>query len=649
MSKSLNSSTTRNNVRRHHRSYRTPTPLAVTGIMAAAVLVGCSQEQRENWTWNPFEKKSKATAPDAGTKARRPAPPPPPATASNAPNNNAKPTAEDQKAEQVNRDVGNYANSFPQDNSKPKPRESDPRTPAIDDDRPLADATTTPRGAQRTSARPAAQPTAPSPSGPASSDTSEDLVLMPTGSANTPVSSTSGGNSSDVHGGTNNTNVAHSAGQTEPNAIVMTDSSNPQPPANTHSIPSGTEPDEQTEDDNAANGRPPVLGSVQIEGGAESNASTNSDAGTMTPVDDGKNTTITPTPIRPIDTEKPSTPIKPASSEISQPVNTAAAPKNPANEPRPRPVTEEVTPFEDREDVPPAVKPQPVAPQQPIRPEPIKSEPIKQEPNQPAPVKPEPIEPKPQDNAKPATPPALVSSTPAATEASPARQIADMEAIVARQPNNIDQQLKLRMRYLEEGDEARALRPTPGMSEDVQRTVIAQIKSVIAAKSADGRTAPEAANQQLASAEAIRAGAAAKADLLIPKVALCTAIRAFGDYTPYDPPTFPAGASDNKVLVYIEVENFMSRETDDGQFKTVLTLRESLLDARGRELWSMQNPPVEDINRQRRRDFFLITPVRKIPPKLPPGEYFYKVEVEDVQAGKVNSGKTQFKLVTVKN
>lgn len=639
MSKSLNLSSGRNLARRQHRSFRTPTLLAITGMMAAAVLVGCSQEQRENWTWNPFEKKSSTTAPDAGTKARRPAPPPPPATASNAPNNNAKPTAEDQKAEQVNRDVGSYTNSFPQDSSRPKPRESDPRTPVIDDDRPLADANPTPRGAQRTSARPASPPASPPPSAPPPSDMSEDLVLMPTGSANTPVSSTSGGHSSDTHGGTDNTNVAHSTGQPEPNAIVMSHPNNPQPPADTHSIPSGVEPDEPIEDDNAANGRPPVLGSVQIEGGADSNSAKNSDADTMMPVDDGKNTTITPTPIRPIDTEKPSTPVKPASTEISQPIKAATPPKNPSDDAKPKPVNEEVTPFEDREEVPPAVKPQPATPQQPIKPEPIK----------PAPIKSEPIESKPQDTAKPATPPAIVSSTPIATEASPARQISDLEAIVARQPNNIDQQLKLRMRYLEEGDEARALKPTPGMSEDVQRTVIAQIQSVINAKSSDGRMAPEAANKQLASAEAIRAGAAAKADLLIPKVALCTAIRAFGDYTPYDPPTFPAGANDNKVLVYIEVENFMSRETDDGQFKTVLTLRESLLDARGRELWSMQNPPVEDINRQRRRDFFLITPVRKIPPKLPPGEYFYKVEVEDVQAGKVNSGKTQFKLVTIKN
>ena len=627
--------------------------LGAAGVLIALTLGGCGPEDREKWTWNPFEKKSKATAPDAGTKARRPAPPAPPATASNTPNNNAKPTTDDQKAEQVNRDVGNYASTFPPNNNTAKPREADPRTPAIDDDRALADASSSSPRAQRTSARPSptpsASPQAPSPTTP-SDGMSEELVLIPTGSNTSSQSPSSGGNVVDIHGGSNTGNSAQPPSTTpDSTAIVMTyDGDNRQP---THSNP---DPAESTnaaapEDDAAKNDRPPVLGSVAIEAGTESGTDAPADDGSMKDVEINDTTKITPTPIRPIDMDKPAnptspTPVKPSSTEIAPPINSTPppAPKKIIEEskPAPTPDSSEVKPFEDREDTPPPVKPQPV-----------KSEPVKSEP-----VKPAPIEPKPEDITKPANPPANVTPptptpAPIANEVNrpidtPARQIADMEAIVARQPNNIDQQLKLRMRYLEQGDEFRAVQPTPGMSEDVERTVIAQIKSVIAAKSSDGRAAPEAANKQLVSAETIRAGAVAKADLMVPRVALCTAIRAFGDYTPIEPPTFPAGRN-NRVLVYIEVENFMSKQMDDGQYKTILSLRESLLDARGRELWSQQNPPVEDINRQRRRDFFLTTGERPISPKLPPGEYFYKVEVEDLQASKVNSAKTQFKLVAV--
>ncbi len=608
--------------------------LAATGVLVAFVLGGCSQDQRDNWTWNQFKKESKATPPDAGSKARRPAPPAPPATASNTPRNNPPATADDQKAEKVNNDVGNYANSFPQDRNAPKSRTPDSGTPTIDDDRPLAAASTSPR-ATRTSARPAAPtppPQSPAPASP-SSGQGDELVLMPTDSGTTASSTGQPGISSiDAN---DSPNMGHSSTPSntspEPTSIAMA-------PIGENRQPSESMTEDVAEDTTHDNGRPPVLGSVEISAGNDSDSasSAGNDSTPMTGIKDAP--TITPTPIRPIESDKPVNPTPPAPiksvpPEVTEPIKPTAppTPKKEIEESKPKPAATEVTPFEDRPETPPPVKAQPVTPES---------------------VKPAPIETKPQEAPKPANPPAdITPPAPKPAEATrslntPAREIADMESIVLRQPNNIDQQLKLRMRYLEQGDEASALRPTPGMSEDIERTVIAQIRSVIAAKSSDGRTAPEAANKQLVSAEAIRAGAAAKADLQVPRVKLCTAIRAFGDYTPIDPPTFTAGKND-KVLVYIEIENFMSKQMDDGQYKTVLTLRESLLDARGRELWSLQNPPIEDISRQMRRDFFLSTSPRPISAKLPPGEYFYKVEIEDVQAGKVNSAKTGFKLVAV--
>lgn len=626
MSNFLNSSSRPSAARRAGRQTSGLSLLAAAGVLFGGILGGCSQEQRENWTWNPFEKKSKTTAPDAGTKARRPAPPPPPATASNTPQNNAKPTADDQKAEQVNRDVGNYASSFPNKNNT-RPSQTNSRTPAIDDDQSLAEASPPPRAA-RTSARPA--PSSPSAAPPPTTPTNsmgDELVLMP---ADSNTSAADAGHSTSAHPDSNSIAMASAGDNRQPTH------SDPDPIFSSHPA--------TTEDEPEANARPPVLGSVAIEAGADTEAHARVDDNAMRDIEYTDPTGIKPTPIRPIDMDRPvnssdATPAKPATSEISPPVKSTPPPaaKTVVEQPKPKPESSTVEPFEDREDAPPPVKPASVKPQ---------------------PVSPAPIEPKSEDNPKASIPPAI-ATPPTPTPAPPpsanennrpiestARQIADLEAIVARQPNNIDQQLKLRMRYLEQGDEARALKPTPGMSEDIERTVINQIKSVIAAKSADGRTAPEAANKQLESAEAIRTGAAAKADLLVPRVALCTAIRAFGDYTPIEPPTFPAGRN-NRVLVYIEVENFMSKQTDDGQYKTVLSLRESLLDARGRELWAQQNPPVEDISRQRRRDFFLTTGERPISAKLPPGEYFYKVEVEDMQASKINSAKTQFKLVAV--
>jgi len=614
--------------------------MALAVAMIGAAFGGCSQEQRDNWTWNPFEDKSKTTPPDAGTKARRPADAT--ATASNEPRTTAKPAADDPKAEQVNCDVDTYTRNFNSDRNASRPRSNDSQTPTIDDDRQLADASAS--RAQRTSARPAparndsartdtrgtqSPATGTTSSSPRSSnsnsnssiDSGDDLVLIPTGSSGSavstppvthsepapqyPASSDSSASSYPETPSSSNSSV-----QPETTHVAMTtpstSSQTPEPVQNPYITST-----EDTEADEPVS-RPPVLGSIVIEAGNENESS---DSTNTTDIGDARTSSRPPAPATTNSAQAKPTPIADTKPRVE--------PKPTIIEPEPIPPPRSATPFEDRDGANDTVI------------EPIRSEPRPQPKPAVTPIHPTPT---------PVRPVVANNAAPAAVGT--AKQIADLEAIVARQPNNIDQQLKLRMAYLLEGDETRAVTPTPGMSEDVERTVIAQIQSVIAAKSASGRTAPAAANSQLASAEAIRESAAEKADLMVPRVVLCTAIRAFGDYTPIDPPTFPAGKK-NKVLVYIEIDNFLSKEMPDGQYRTELSLRESLLDARGRELWSKQTPQIEDINRQPRRDFFVSTGARAIPPSLPPGEYYYKVEIEDLQANKINSGKTQFRLVSV--
>jgi len=642
------------------------------GFVVGAAFGGCSQEQKDNWTWNPFEKKTKATPPDAGSKAR----PPVAATAGNQPRKEARPSPDDAKAEQVNQDVDTYAKNFPADRNAKSGRSSDPRTPAIDDDEQLADASSPSPRAQRTSARPSptrtndtarndrrtpppsVEPRRNSSSTPArsappqvtdSGNMSEELVLLPTGSTPAAPISTHSNEQYEpvtqtpatVSGTTSqqpidsNPNSSNNSDYAEPTNVAMSNSNDSG--MSSSAIQGSNNASSNDADIDEPIARPPVLGSIQVEAGNDSGSDSHMTRDSIE-MDETNNTakaTPAPPPARPIEPIKTPTPppaVKPANTEAITPIRSAppAEPKPTIVEPKTKPVTAEVTPFEDgNEDSPEMTT------------EVVRSTP-KPEITKPTPAR---------ETIKPA--PVITNNTPRPAANDPnrpiegtAQQIAALEAVVARQPNNIDQQLKLRMAYLLDGDEGRAITPTPGMSEDVERTVIAQIKSVIAAKQSEGRTAPAAANSQLASAETIRSSASEKADLLVPRVVLCTAIRAFGDYAPIDPATFPAGKK-NKVLVYIEVDNFMSKQMPDGQYKTELSLRESLLDARGRELWSKQTPKIEDINRQPRRDFFVSTGARAIPASLPPGEYYYKVEIEDVQAAKVNSGKTQFRLVAV--
>jgi len=77
----------------------------------------------------------------------------------------------------------------------------------------------------------------------------------------------------------------------------------------------------------------------------------------------------------------------------------------------------------------------------------------------------------------------------------------------------------------------------------------------------------------------------------------------------------------------------------------LLNMRQSLLTKDGKELWNTKEENIEDLSRQRRRDFFL-TAMHIIPKTLDPGEYVYKVEIEDVLAGKINSNSVTFKLTS---
>ncbi|MFQ5412652.1 MAG: hypothetical protein ACE5EC_10150, partial [Phycisphaerae bacterium] len=203
----------------------------------------------------------------------------------------------------------------------------------------------------------------------------------------------------------------------------------------------------------------------------------------------------------------------------------------------------------------------------------------------------------------------------------------------------------LRMMYLIDGRDEKALAPIEGIHADIQEIIQAQIKALIAARSSAGRDPAEWANRQLASIEELRRRVRARADLTIPTVALCTAIEGFGLYDPIEPAEFIAGRN-NRVIIYIEVDNFSSRKTTSGFYRTLLSVRQSLLSAAGEEIWSNRDENIEDLARQRRRDFYLSSkePIQ-IPKTLPPGRYTLKVEVEDVLAGKINSGHTEFKII----
>ena len=112
----------------------------------------------------------------------------------------------------------------------------------------------------------------------------------------------------------------------------------------------------------------------------------------------------------------------------------------------------------------------------------------------------------------------------------------------------------------------------------------------------------------------------------------CKKITGYGQYTPFPKTEFH---SDQKVLVYCEIENFAPLlETRDGvtNYQTQLSSSFWIKDADGHIVQQHDFPVVTDHARNLRRDFFMHLPVTLA--QLKSGTYRLQVKVRDHGSGK---------------
>lgn len=235
------------------------------------------------------------------------------------------------------------------------------------------------------------------------------------------------------------------------------------------------------------------------------------------------------------------------------------------------------------------------------------------------------------------------ATTPMGASSSGSSLLADLEAAVAANPNDFDKQMRLRMMYVALGQDGKALAETPGMSRDVLETVQGLIRPLIEARAADAGDPARAAARQLASVEQLQQNLRSRAELSIPAMALCSQIDTFGRYDAIEPPSLPA-RSRATYWLYVEVANYRSEQTARGDYRTLLTMRTSLLTRDGREVWTRTDRQIEDLSKRPRADFFLSLPFT-LPETVEPGEYVLKAEIEDELGGKANSRALDIKIV----
>lgn len=227
-------------------------------------------------------------------------------------------------------------------------------------------------------------------------------------------------------------------------------------------------------------------------------------------------------------------------------------------------------------------------------------------------------------SATPANQPIRTAADEAPADAS--GLIQQLEKSVSQNPQQLDDQFKLRLLYLATGQTDKAANLSKEM-DPVQGEMLSTLFKALTSTREALRDPTTAASTALTAVDELHRLLSEQSPIIISKIELITSVNSFGDYEAVSPARFPAGQPVH-VFCYVEIANFHSEPTTDGRLRTVLSAKLEVFDATGQVIWQRSVPTIEDRSRTPRRDFFVPLEV-KLPATLPAGEYVLKVTIED--------------------
>ena len=191
----------------------------------------------------------------------------------------------------------------------------------------------------------------------------------------------------------------------------------------------------------------------------------------------------------------------------------------------------------------------------------------------------------------------------------------------------------------EEDEAVRAVQSGSHAAQDFWRRETFALASLL---EGDAELSPERITGALRDLQRASRSLAAEARLDVRNLAFCRKATSYGVYEPFPAPgdAFHAG---QEVILYSEVENFVSRPTADGEFHTRLSARCRILDDDGRRVDDQPLGEVDETCRNYRRDFFI--PFRlRLPSTLSPGPYTLELEIEDIEGEKTGVSSIPFRI-----
>jgi hypothetical protein len=204
----------------------------------------------------------------------------------------------------------------------------------------------------------------------------------------------------------------------------------------------------------------------------------------------------------------------------------------------------------------------------------------------------------------------------------------------------IHQHVSLRMLRLLAGQTESALEPIPNISPVEQDYWSRQLFAL--ATYLDHHSQPDNTRRAAASVTHLDEAVANLRDLgalSVRNLTFCKEIYGYGAVAPYPDDRFSPG---EEVSLYVEVENYHSRSTENG-FTTSLSSTYEILDEKNERIDGGEFPIVDDCCRTRRRDFHIQFGLT-LPEKIAPGKYQFRLVVRDRQSDKIANATAAFEI-----
>ena len=100
----------------------------------------------------------------------------------------------------------------------------------------------------------------------------------------------------------------------------------------------------------------------------------------------------------------------------------------------------------------------------------------------------------------------------------------------------------------------------------------------------------------------------------------------------------------SEFVVYCELQDFVSKQGEDGLYQASFDLRTQILNRGGEVVLELEDRDIVDRCRQPRRDCFIPRLVW-LPATLSPGEYVVKISVTDKLGEKMAENRATFRVV----